>query len=203
MQKHTNKVSSTCWIRQNIARWWRTHLDWKREFFDTNFEIGKPCWHFDWMLQFLSGQKYWSIQLKHRQGFPISKLRTLFSVYAGANGHMVKKQEMEMETEMETENWNRNSCMVVSNHWTGLTQTTSFGVGQKLNIFIQPINCSRAWSGIFPRVSGGQRSRAYLISCNEKIRRALILSRNQFLALIEAYRNRIVSSITVTLMLIC
>jgi len=97
------------------------------------------------------------------------------------------------------DNWNGNSCMVVSNHWTGLTQTTSFGVGQKLNIFIQPINCSRAWSGIFPRVSGGQR---YLISCNEKIRRALILSRNQFPALIEAHRNRIVSSIT-TLKLIC
>ena len=43
--------------------------------------------------------------------------------------------EMEMETEMETEmememktemeNWNGNSCPVVSNHWTGLTQTTS------------------------------------------------------------------------------
>ena len=35
--------------------------------------------------------------------------------------HM-EKQEMEMETEMETEmeNWNGNSCMVVSNHWTGL-----------------------------------------------------------------------------------
>ena len=37
-----------------------------------------------------------------------------------------------METEMEMENWNGNSRMVVSNRWTGLTQTTSFSVGQKL-----------------------------------------------------------------------
>ena len=34
----------------------------------------------------------------------------------------MEKQEMEMETEMEMENWNGNSCKVVSNHWTGLTQ---------------------------------------------------------------------------------
>ena len=61
-----------------------------------------------------------------------------------------------------------NSCMVVSNHWTGLTQTTSFSVGQKLNVLIQFITCSWAWSGIFPWVSRGQRSSAYLISCNEK-----------------------------------
>jgi len=45
----------------------------------------------------------------------------------------MEKQEMEMEMEMEMEDWNGNSCMVVSNHWTGLTQTTSFSVGQKLN----------------------------------------------------------------------
>ena len=41
------------------------------------------------------------------------------------DGHMEKqKMETEMETEMEAEiemeNWNGNSCMVVSNHWTGL-----------------------------------------------------------------------------------
>jgi len=53
--------------------------------------------------------------------------------------------------------------MVVSNHWTGLTQTTSFSVGQKLNLLIQPINCSWASSSTFPRVSRGQRSRAYSI----------------------------------------
>jgi len=34
--------------------------------------------------------------------------------------------------------------MVVSNYWTGLTQTTSFSVGQKLNVLIQAINCSWA-----------------------------------------------------------
>jgi len=41
---------------------------------------------------------------------------------------MEMEMEMEMETEMETEmeNWNGNSCMVVSNCWTGLTQTTSW-----------------------------------------------------------------------------
>ena len=67
----------------------------------------------------------------------------------------------------------RNSCMIVSNHWTGLTnlQTPSFRT--KLNVLIQPITCSWAWSGILPRVSRGQRSCAYLVSCNEKIRRAL------------------------------
>jgi len=83
------------------------------------------------------------------------------------NGHM-EKQEMEMETEMETEmeNWNGNSCTVVSNHWTELTQTPTFSVGQKLNLLIQPITCSWAWSGILPRVSRGQRSHASLISCD-------------------------------------
>jgi len=24
---------------------------WKKEFCDTNFAIGKPCWRFDWILQ--------------------------------------------------------------------------------------------------------------------------------------------------------
>ena len=31
----------------------------------------------------------------------------------------MEKQEMEMEIETEMENWNGNSCMLVSNHWTG------------------------------------------------------------------------------------
>jgi len=107
----------------------------------------------------------------------------------------MEKQEMEMETEMETqmENRNGNSCMVVSNHWTGLTQTTSFSVGQKLNVLTQSINCSQTWSGILPRVSRGQKSHAYVITCNEKIRRALILNRNQFPAL----------SLNTTLKLVC
>ena len=47
----------------------------------------------------------------------------------------MEKQEMETEEE----NWNENSCTVVSNHWTGLTQTPSFSAGQKLNMLIQPI----------------------------------------------------------------
>ena len=86
-----------------------------------------------------------------------------------------------------------NSCTVVSN--TGLDSSKlPVYVGQKLNMLIQPITCSWAWSGILPRVSRGQRSRAYLISCNEKLRRALtwlILNRNQFPALIEAYRTEL------------
>jgi len=63
--------------------------------------------------------------------------------------------------------------MLVSSHWTGLTQYTSFsvgmdfhGVGQKLNsayyLLLSPAD-------IFPRVSRGQRSRAHLRSCNQKI----------------------------------
>jgi len=54
------------------------------------------------------------------------------------------KWKQKWKTEMET-------CTVVSNHWTGfgLSQTTSFGVGQKLNMLIQPINCSWAGSGSF------------------------------------------------------
>jgi len=51
--------------------------------------------------------------------------------------------------------------MVVSNYWTRLTQTTSFSVGQKLNMLIQPIT-SWAWPGLFPPVSRGQRSHTYL-----------------------------------------
>ena len=86
--------------------------------------------------------------------------------------------EMEMETEMETEteNWNGNSCTVVSNHWIGFTQTTSFSVGQKLNMLIQPITCSWALSGIFPWVSIGQKSCVYLISCNERLEEHLFIT---------------------------
>ena len=45
---------------------------------------------------------------------------------------METETEMEMEMEMEMENWNGNSCTVVSkhNHWTKLTQTTSFSEGR-------------------------------------------------------------------------
>ena len=43
---------------------------------------------------------------------------------------------MEMETEME------NKWKLCLNHWSGLTQTTSFSVGQKLNVLIQPITGS-------------------------------------------------------------
>jgi len=50
---------------------------------------------------------------------------------------------MEMETEMGMEMENcGNSCTVVSNRWTGLTQIPTFSVGQKLNMIIQPITCS-------------------------------------------------------------
>ena len=108
----------------------------------------------------------------------------LFSVLVTTWSGHVEKQEMEME------NWIGNSCTVVD--WTH--PNPSFSVGQKLNVLIQPITCSWAWSGILPGVSRGQRSCAYLISCNEKIRRALtrhILNRNQYPALIEAYRTEL------------
>ena len=75
-------------------------------------------------------------------------------------GHMERQEmEVELETKMETEmeNWNGNSCTVVSNHWTS--------VG--LNALMHPIGYFWAWSGIFPQVSRGQRSHAYLISCNK------------------------------------
>ena len=50
---------------------WLLHK-WKREFSDTNFEIGKPYWLNANLHQ--SPNEYWSIQSKHRQGFLVSKL---------------------------------------------------------------------------------------------------------------------------------
>ena len=58
--------------KRNMVGGARFLSSWRREFSDTNFEIGKPCRNCDWMLQSSSGQK--SIQSKRRQGFLISKL---------------------------------------------------------------------------------------------------------------------------------
>ena len=66
---------------------------WERKFSDTNFEIGKPCWHFDWMLQSSSGQKtkafsqnvctvFWSQSWYQR---------TLLSISAGANREAITR----------------------------------------------------------------------------------------------------------------
>ena len=44
----------------------------EREFFDTNFETGKPCQRFNWMLQCSLGL-WWRLAFS-QQGFPISKL---------------------------------------------------------------------------------------------------------------------------------
>ena len=60
----------------------------KREFSDTNFEVGKPCRRFDWMLLWYqlwdrktlptfwlnASLSPWRFQSKCWQGFPISKL---------------------------------------------------------------------------------------------------------------------------------
>jgi len=51
-------------------------------------------------------------------------------------------------------------------------------------------------SGLLSRVSRGQRSHAYLMSFNEKIRRSATISRNQTPAFAEAYvedRNILIS----------
>ena len=66
---------------------------WERKFSDTNFEIGKPCWHFDWMLQSSSGQKtkafsqnvctvFWSQSWYQR---------TLLSISAGDNREAITR----------------------------------------------------------------------------------------------------------------
>ena len=47
----------TSFLSQSSVALSRTFwVERKREFSDTNFEIRKPCWHFDWMLQFHRGE---------------------------------------------------------------------------------------------------------------------------------------------------
>ena len=69
-----------------------------------------------------------------------------------------QKWKRRWRTEMETLHQAR-----VSNHWTGLTQTS---VGQKLNVLIQLITCSWTWSGVF---SSSQWRSKIMCICNEKI----------------------------------
>ena len=58
----------------------------------------------------------------------------------------MEKQEMEMEIEIEEGNGKVNLKKLlhgtVYNYWTGLTQTTSFSVVQKLYVLIKHITCS-------------------------------------------------------------
>ena len=61
--------------------------------------------------------------------------------------------------------------MVRSNYWTGLTQTTSFSVPEAIHAYSVHyllLSLVRHLS----LISRGHRSRAYLINCNEKSRRA-------------------------------
>jgi len=62
---------------------------WKREFSDTNLEIGKPSWCSDWMLHAVLVRvkvtdEDWNIQSKHQQGFRSQSWhqRTPFSIYS-------------------------------------------------------------------------------------------------------------------------
>ena len=64
--------------------------------------------------------------------------------------------------------------------WTGLTQKSVFQcrTEAKHTYLFTKVACIACFC-VFPRVGRGQRSRAYLMSFNEKIRRALIYRRHR------------------------
>ena len=72
----------------------------------------------------------------------------------------MEKQDLDTDTDTDMDK-DMDICATAS---TGRTHTTSFNVGQKVNVHI---TCSRGRSGFFLQVSRGQRSHAYLISFNK------------------------------------
>ena len=133
----------------------------KREFSDTNFEIGKPCQHFDWNLQgeseafsqnvgkvFRSQSWYQrSIQSKRRQGFPTSKLVSENSLFQSTHKplHSYPTPRWHIWVAQSRRGWRQaggwwqpSSRGMVHSSQTGWTGTDSAGLKCKLASFPGP-----------------------------------------------------------------
>jgi len=87
---------------------------------------------------------------------------------------LMEKQDLDTDTDTDTDTDICAYTMVGLEYWAYPYHLFQCRAEAKRTYYLL-----LSLSTVVPRVGRGQRSRAYLISCSEKIRRALILNRNQ------------------------